>query len=355
MPYDIAIIGAGPAGCTLARLLDKNYKVLLLDKRDILAENSNSKCCGGLLAPDAQKMFGRMGMSIPASVLVDPQLFLVRTIDFDNHMERYYQRFYFNMDRLIFEQWLLSLVPQNVDLALGCTFKNCEFIGNGVRFSFTYNGKTYKENAKIIVGADGGHSLVRKSLFPDEKMPETYVAVQEWFEIEESMPWYGVIFDSTITDFYSWTITKGKVLIIGSALKKNNLALDRFKMLKMRLRDNGLVYGKRILREGAFILRPGKVSSILTGNEYCALVGEAAGLISPSSAEGISFALKSAYYLASALNNEGIQDFQSGYSKMVSKLKLSLFGKNLKCPAMYNKFLRGLVMRSGLMSTDVLF
>lgn len=354
MPYDIAIIGAGPAGCTLARLLDKNYKVILLDKRDILAENCNSKCCGGLLAPDAQQMLGRMGMPIPSSVLVDPQLFLVRTIDFDNNIERYYQRFYFNMDRLVFEQWLLSNIPKSVDLALGCTFKTCEFTGNGVQFTFTYNGKTYKENAKAIIGADGGHSLVRKSLFPNKKMPKTYVAVQEWFEIDKPMPWYGVIFDSTITDFYSWTITKGKVLIIGSALEKNNLALDRFKMLKMKLRDNGLVYGRRIMREGAFILRPGSISSIFTGNEYCALVGEAAGFISPSSAEGISFALKSAYYLASALN-EGIQQFQSDYSKMVKKLKLNLFGKNLKCPAMYNRFLRGMVMRSGLKSTDILF
>ena len=122
----------------------------------------------------------------------------------------------------------------------------------------------------------------------------------------------------------------------------------------MKLRDNGLVYGKKILREGAFLLRPGSISSIITGNEYCALVGEAAGFISPSSAEGISFALKSAYHLASALN-ESLYEFHSDYSKKVSKLKLSLFGKNLKCPAMYNRFLRGMIMRSALMSTDTLF
>lgn len=355
MPYDIAIIGAGPAGCTLARLLNQNYRVLLVDKRDVSTENSKSKCCGGLLAPDAQEMLGRMGIAVPSSVLVDPQLFLVRTIDFDNHIERYYQRFYFNMDRLAFEQWLLSKIPDTVDLALGCTFKSCEHMGEGVQFTFTYKGKTYKEKAKVIIGADGGHSLVRRSIFPDKKMPETYIAIQEWFETETSMPWYGAIFDSTITDFYSWTISKGNILIIGSALKKNNLALDRFKMLKMKLRDNGMVYGKKIMREGAYILRPKKLSSIVTGNEYCALVGEAAGFISPSSAEGISYALKSAYFLANAINNKGLNNFQHDYSKAASKLKKSLSGKNLKCPGMYNRFLRGMVMKSGIMSTDVLF
>lgn len=354
MSYDIVIIGAGPAGCTLARILDKSYKVLLLDKRDVTANNCNSKCCGGLLAPDAQKIIGSMGMSVPAALLVDPQLFLVRTMDFDNKIERYYQRFYFNMDRLAFEQWHLSNIPNNVDLALNCTFKSCKSTPTGIQFTFTYNGKTYEENTRLIVGADGGNSMVRKNLFPDKKMPDNYVAIQEWFETETQLPWYGAIFDSTITDFYSWTITKGNVLIIGSALEKNNLALDRFKMLKMKLRDRGLTYGKKIMREGAFIYRPRHTSSIITGNKHCALVGEAAGLISPSSAEGISFAMRSAYYLGNALN-EGINGFQKDYSKSITKLKRGIYAKNLKCPAMYNRFLRGLVMKSGIQSTQTYF
>ncbi|MHC4193479.1 MAG: NAD(P)-binding protein, partial [Planctomycetota bacterium] len=78
--YDIAIIGAGPAGTTLARLIADGYKVLLLDKRhltDPSNTNSSRKCCGGLLAPDAQGMLSKMGLGLPKSVLVDPQLFVV--------------------------------------------------------------------------------------------------------------------------------------------------------------------------------------------------------------------------------------------------------------------------------------
>jgi flavin-dependent dehydrogenase len=33
--YDIAIIGAGPAGSTLARLVAERYRVLLVDKRQL--------------------------------------------------------------------------------------------------------------------------------------------------------------------------------------------------------------------------------------------------------------------------------------------------------------------------------
>ena len=124
--YDIAIIGAGPAGATLARLLPANYKVLLIDKRQITNPSGNTsiKCCGGLLAPDAQAMLSRMGLGLPKSVLVGPQIFVVRVIDIQRKLERYYQRYYINMDRGKFDQWLLSMIAANVELRLGWRLKS---------------------------------------------------------------------------------------------------------------------------------------------------------------------------------------------------------------------------------------
>lgn len=127
--YDIAIIGGGPAGATLARLIGKKYKVLLIDKRQLLESNakkSSMKCCGGLLSPDAQKLLAKLGLGIPKDIMVDPQIFVVRTIDMHNKTEKYYQRFYFNLDREKFDKWLLSLVPPEVDIRCGHIFKNLE-------------------------------------------------------------------------------------------------------------------------------------------------------------------------------------------------------------------------------------
>ena len=84
MPFDVTIVGAGPAGSTLARMLGKKLRVLLIERRELFRENGRSpasKCCGGLLAPDAQEMLGRMGLGLPKKVLVDPQLFVVRAVD----------------------------------------------------------------------------------------------------------------------------------------------------------------------------------------------------------------------------------------------------------------------------------
>ncbi|MHB1420345.1 MAG: hypothetical protein ACYCX4_12300 [Bacillota bacterium] len=73
-----------------------------MDKRPLHDPVQNifpTKCCGGLLAPDAQKMMAMLGLELPQSVLLGPQLFAVRAIDLQHSLERYYQRFYINMDR----------------------------------------------------------------------------------------------------------------------------------------------------------------------------------------------------------------------------------------------------------------
>lgn len=355
MSYDIAIIGAGPAGATLARLLDKRYKVLLLDRRDLIDVDNEprTKCCGGLLSPDAQHMLGKMELAVPVDVLVDPQLFLVRTIDFDNFLERFYQRFYFNMDRKRFDEWLVSLIPGNVDLAIGCRFTSLSESKEGYEIAFMQENKIYTEKVKVVVGADGAWSSVRKQLFDEKDTFKKYIAIQEWFEADEVVPYYGAVFDREVTDFYSWTISKNGQLIIGSALAPNKEAQQKFELLKSNLKEYGFNFGNRIKREGAYLLRPRK-GDILTGNDYAALIGEAGGFISPSSAEGLSYAFKSAYALAMSLN-DGIEGFQNRYKKSTKAIGNNIVWKQMKSTAMYNKTLRGIIMKSGLLSSKVLF
>ncbi|MEL1134533.1 FAD-binding protein [Desulfitobacterium sp. THU1] len=350
--YDIVIVGAGPAGANLGRLIGNKYKVLLLDKRDLANENPQnftSKCCGGLLAPDAQKMIAQLGLGIPKDILVDPQLFAVRTIDLTNNLERLYQRFYYNMDREKFDHWLVSLLPAGVDKKFNSLFKNYAKIPGGYEVRYVHKGEEKSVKTKVIVGADGALSRLRKSIGKGIDSPEEYISIQQWFKSPGDLSYFTAIFDEEISDFYAWIIPKDDNLILGAALRPRANTREKYERLKIRLQDYGFNFGRQLKTEGAFIYRPREVSQLYVGRDGIALVGEAAGAISPSSAEGISYALKSSLYLAQSLE-DGLDGFLDRYMQKVKEIKLNLLLKNLKSPAMYNPFLRKLAMQSGLRS-----
>ncbi len=351
--YDIVIVGGGPAGATLARLLKKVYKILLLDKRLFNHKDRQIvKCCGGLLAPDAQKVIAQLGLGVPKETLVGPQLFTVRTLDFDNRIERYYQRHYINVDREEFDQWLVDLIPQNVNKEFGTVFKNYEKKSDGsIDVIYSKGSSQYKVNTKCLVGADGGASLIRKKLIGKDQI-EKYASIQEWYRIKPAMPYFTTIFDSEITDFYSWTIPKEECVIVGSAIPFRDKVNEKFQLLKEKLMNKGFKLGELEHREGAYILRPTSVKNLALGEKNIFLLGESAGFISPSSAEGFSYAMRSAIALSDALNNCSSNVIKN-YHHNCKKLRANIMLKNMKSPFMYHTLLRKAVMKTGVLSMNL--
>jgi len=356
MIYDLAIIGAGPSGSTLARLIGKKYKVLLIDKRKMLElpeKVSSSKCCGGLLAPDAQVMLSKLGLGLPKSVLVEPQLFVVRSIDFQQNIEKFYQRFYINMNRHKFDTWLISLLPDCVDLRLGCEFRYFIKEKDFFNLKLRDKGRSFIEKARIIVGADGSASRVRHLLNNSKPFPKSYIAIQEWVRSEKKMPYFSSVFDSEITDFYGWTIPKEDYLIIGIALQPRERTVYKFNVFKQKLIDYGFNIGKIYKREGALISRPLNINQLSTGSQGVALIGEAAGFISPSSAEGLSYAFKTALLLSETLVSNQLK-FEKQYRNKTRKLAVNILFKNLKSNFIFNPLLRKMIMRTDFKSLNVI-
>lgn len=341
--YDVVIVGAGPAGANLARLIDtEKYRVLIVD-----GSEGREKVCGGLISPDAQNVLARYDLSLPGNVLVSPQLFSVRTIDLSNGLTRYYRRNYINVDRDALDGFFRSLIPNDVELVRA----RCEAVSRlDGGYSLELSGGRRLECA-YLVGADGASSVIRRELFKNKKI-QKYVAIQQWFEAGQVNPNYSCIFDNATSSGCSWVFFKDGMMIFGGAFDKENCR-DAFEAQKTKLEVLGAVekgaFDEPKRTEACLVSRPKLSGGIFRGANGVFFIGEAAGFISPSSFEGISYALLSAEALAEAFNSRrGSRSVLFAYKRRSASLAAKVKIKCLKRPFMYNKLLRRLVMKSGL-------
>ena len=349
--YDIIIVGAGPAGSNFARLITKftDYRVCLIEKRrlDLDEDFSKSKACGGLLSPDAQHMLARLGITIPIEILVDPQLFSVRTIDFDNGLDRHYQRYYYNMNREKFDRYLFNMIPDTVEKLCGTIIKKAESTDSGWKIN-CYNGEKIELETRFLVVADGANSILRKQLLDEKIKPKQYISLQKWYPVTREMPYYTGIFDSEVTDYYSWIIQKNDAMILGTAVPVGENLENKFELLRTKVSEYlNLPLEEPMKKEGAYIERTLDLRGLKFAGEKFCLIGEAAGATSPTSAEGFSYALKTSLYLAEEMQ-KGFNHVENRYRRRCYKIALNIAGKHIKSPAMYNKLIRRWVIKSGL-------
>lgn len=348
--YDIVVIGGGPGGATFAREVAKacpSKRIALVDAKP----KTGSKVCGGLLAPDAQKVLAQFDLSLPKSVLADPQIFDVRTLDLPSGIEKHYQRHYLNMDRGAFDHWLLSLIPEHVDIIRG----RCVALSSCPEgFCVTVQGDGGKETlfAHRLVGADGGSSIVRRRFFGVPK--KQYVAIQEHFaDNGANVANYSCIFDPVTSTSCSWTIRKDGYVIFGGAFDREGCR-EAYEAQRQRLEKYlGRSLGTVLKREACLVTSPRRVGDFVLGMDGVFLIGEAAGFVSASSFEGISSAFLSGKYLADAFaQSDDTQKILCLYRRKTAKLRLKLLGKILKMQILFCPFLRRIIMLSGICSID---
>lgn len=360
--YDVAIIGLGVAGSNLARLLGGQLRVIALDKKAQSGDCFDSafhKPCGGLLSEGAQAAFAKQALSLPHSVLTHPQIFSINTIDYGYPYASYIQKAYVNMERHRFDLWLKSHIASHVEAHHSSYFKQIRRKEDGsyiIEFKKSGEVMTYSFTSRVVVGADGAKSHIRRYLYPKLNTP-SLVCIQEWFK-ECNTPMLSCIFDSSLTPSYSWSMSKEGYFIFGGAYPHKNCQ-QRFKEQLARLKNLGFKFDKPLKREACLVLQPTRWKDFARGHSGVFLIGEAAGFINASTLEGISGAMYSSHALAKILNaynakmlqnKEMIFEIHRLYTRATNLLVLkTLFRHFVRFPFMFIIPLRRLILRLGLL------
>lgn len=360
MEYDIIIIGAGPAGCSLAlHLANTNFKIALIDKDTF----PRRKVCGGALSERAVNQL----KEFPKELNIYENF--LQTVNF---IESYGLRVFTPKNNVLefdfkdqndqgkipgflcirsdFDNFMISEVKKhsNIDVFEGEKINEVKITEDEV----IAKSEVRSFVGKFIVGADGANSVLRKKYPSFKKFSDIGVSVHfknvtglhndnliDMYFLKETLPGYFWIFklpDGKVNvGIYT---TSKKLLKDKSNLKKMiREIINKYPNISRRFKDSiqiDKVKGwklpilfKRILDK-----------KNLYGHRYL-FIGDSASLIDPITGEGIGNALLSGNYSAiaikKALNSESYNhnDLEI-YKKLLLKkfkyeFKIHLYARDL--------------------------
>lgn len=301
--FDAIVVGGGPAGATAAtQLAREGFDVLMMDK------DGRIKPCGGAIPPRCVEDF-----DIPDSQLVARISSALMVAPSGRQVPMPIENGYVGMvDREHFDEWLRErAVSHGVTRVYG-TFKSFSRNDDGT-VTVAYTPKDADPEAppvtlrtKGLIGADGARSAVaRQAVKGADKVP----CVFAYHEIVKS-PEAGdekadfdparcdVYYQGRISpDFYGWVFPHGAHTSIGVGSANKGFSL---RGATKTLREvAGLEDAELVRHEGAPI--PLKPLKKWDDGRNVLVAGDAAGIVAPSSGEGIYYAMEGGRLSAEAV------------------------------------------------------
>ncbi len=303
--YDVAVIGGGPSGTMAAESLMKLGRTVLL-----VDPGNRIKPCGGAIPSRTLRDF-----AIPEEMLVARANAARIIAPSGRRVEmRIGDIGYVGMvDRASFDPYLRSRAEQaGARLFKGKLVTMEERADHTLQLSLAPADTDPASPpvimyARMVIGADGANSTVRRLMFPANKRPPYVFAYHEIIEspaageVQAFTPdCCDVIYDGRVSpDFYGWVFPHGNHTSVGcgSGAKGHDL-----RGATERLRHSaGLAACRVIRREGAPL--PLKPMRRWDNGRNVLLTGDAAGTVAPASGEGIHYAMLCGRLCADAVDS----------------------------------------------------
>jgi geranylgeranyl reductase len=284
--YDAFVVGGGPSGATAAEDLARaGYKVALLDR------DGRIKPCGGAIPPRLIRDFDIPDHLVVAKIktarMISPT---GRAVDI--HIEGGYVGM---VDREDFDEFLRDRARMVGAERLTGTFLRVErdAAGTHVIWREKASGTEQRSACRVVIGADGAKSGVARAEVPGGDRIPYVIAYHEIIKAPAANAGYDpvrcdVIYDGQISpDFYGWVFPHGDKASVGMGTEDG--AVDLKKATADLRAMAGLTECETIRREGAPI--PLKPLDRWDNGKDVVLAGDAAGVVAPSSGEGIFYAM----------------------------------------------------------------
>jgi len=266
----------------------------------------------------------------------------VHVLDLESGIGQTYRPCYWNVDRARFDSWLLSMAKMRTEFRPHTQMTAVARTADGFKVTLRESGRTSEVACRFRVGADGASSFIRRSLIPDAPAVSRMIAMQAVLPPSPTLENQEILFSIRLTDFYAWAVSKPGCTLIGAAFSDARATRPRFGEITRVFCERHRLENRVLRRSCRLLSRPSRCDQLCYGRDQVLLYGEAAGLVSPSSGEGVSFALASGMAAASALEGG---DTARTYAQSFAALARRVTGKLIKARIIFSPRLRRLALR----------